>query len=407
MQNGMIRPVDKALFGSPVRSRAKDFLPRSSALNNRMEYAMNKLFMVAALASSALTGSAYANDTGPYITIEGGAVKQERAEVSSALGYDYTDRFSTGWEAGGAVGYDFGHFRLEAEGFHARSSLREQDRAGGALVLNQGNGLAGHTSTTAVMGNALIGLGHWGGIKFYAGGGAGYAHAQLVEYAGSTDEIQGTSNGFAWQGLAGMTIPVSHNLDFGVRYRYFRPQDARNFVAIDGTNREVSLRSHSLLATLTYNFGQHAPEPVAEPAAAPPPPPPPPAPPPPPPPPMAMAPVCNKGPYIVFFDWDKSAISSEAASILDNAITAYGTCGTVPITLAGYTDSSGTPRYNMGLAGRRDDSVQSYLTSHGVAAAAISSHAYGEANQRVPTADGVRELQNRRVEINYGPGSGN
>jgi outer membrane protein OmpA-like peptidoglycan-associated protein len=122
---------------------------------------------------------------------------------------------------------------------------------------------------------------------------------------------------------------------------------------------------------------------------------------------MAMAPVCNKGPYIVFFDWDKSAISSEAASILDNAITAYGTCGTVPITLAGYTDSSGTPRYNMGLAGRRDDSVQSYLTSHGVAAAAISSHAYGEANQRVPTADGVRELQNRRVEINYGPGSGN
>jgi hypothetical protein len=25
---------------------------------------------------------------------------------------------------------------------------------------------------------------------------------------------------------------------------------------------------------------------------------------------------------------------------------------------------------------------------------------------RVPTADGVRELQNRRVEISYGPGSG-
>jgi hypothetical protein len=24
----------------------------------------------------------------------------------------------------------------------------------------------------------------------------------------------------------------------------------------------------------------------------------------------------------------------------------------------------------------------------------------------VPTADGVRELQNRRVEISYGPGSG-
>ena len=37
---------------------------------------------------------------------------------------------------------------------------------------------------------------------------------------------------------------------------------------------------------------------------------------------------------------------------------------------------------------------------------AISSQAFGESNPRVPTADGVRELQNRRVEITYGPGSG-
>jgi len=109
----------------------------------------------------------------------------------------------------------------------------------------------------------------------------------------------------------------------------------------------------------------------------------------------------------VFFDWDKSDISPEAANILDSAITAYGNCGSVPIQLGGYTDSSGTAKYNLGLAARRDDSVQAYLTSHGIAASAISSHAYGEANQRVPTAKGVRELQNRRVEITYGPGSGN
>ena len=117
--------------------------------------------------------------------------------------------------------------------------------------------------------------------------------------------------------------------------------------------------------------------------------------------------MCNKGPYIVFFDWNKSDISPEAANILDSAIQAYGNCANVPIMLGGYTDASGTVKYNLGLAARRDDSVQSYLTAHGIAAAAISSHAYGKANQRVPTADGVRELQNRRVEITYGPGSGN
>ena len=36
----------------------------------------------------------------------------------------------------------------------------------------------------------------------------------------------------------------------------------------------------------------------------------------------------------------------------------------------------------------------------------MSTEAFGESRPRVETADGVRELQNRRVEITYGPGSG-
>jgi outer membrane protein OmpA-like peptidoglycan-associated protein len=119
-----------------------------------------------------------------------------------------------------------------------------------------------------------------------------------------------------------------------------------------------------------------------------------------------MAAACNRGPFIVFFDWDMSDISPEAASVLDNAVQAYGNCANVGIMLAGHTDSSGSPGYNLGLSSRRDSAVQVYLTGHGVSAGAISSQAYGETNQRVPTADGVREVQNRRVEISYGPGSG-
>ena len=101
--------------------------------------------------------------------------------------------------------------------------------------------------------------------------------------------------------------------------------------------------------------------------------------------------VCNKGPYIVFFDWDKSDITPEAATILDSAITAYGNCNSVPIMLAGHTDRSGTPKYNMGLSSRRNDSVRAYLSSHGIPDGAISSQAFGETQPRVPTADGVRE----------------
>jgi outer membrane protein OmpA-like peptidoglycan-associated protein len=36
----------------------------------------------------------------------------------------------------------------------------------------------------------------------------------------------------------------------------------------------------------------------------------------------------------------------------------------------------------------------------------MTTQAFGETHPRVETADGVRELQNRRVEITYGPGSG-
>ena len=108
----------------------------------------------------------------------------------------------------------------------------------------------------------------------------------------------------------------------------------------------------------------------------------------------------------MFFDWDKSDITPEAATILDNAVSAYGNCANVPIMLAGHADRSGSVQYNVGLSERRNASVRSYLTSRGIPDGAITSQAFGESMPRVPTADGVRELQNRRVEITYGPGSG-
>ena len=74
--------------------------------------------------------------------------------------------------------------------------------------------------------------------------------------------------------------------------------------------------------------------------------------------------------------------------------------------LAGHTDTSGSTQYNMGLAQRRNSSVRDYLSARGIPDGRISSEAFGESQLRVPTADGVRELQNRRVEVTYGPGSG-
>ena len=183
-----------------------------------------------------------------------------------------------------------------------------------------------------------------------------------------------------------------------------------------GSVMESGRRKRGLLGAIGHAIGGlfggffgHAmpmpqPVPVLLPPTPEPPPPPPPSPSPPPPP--MVQPVCNKGPYIVFFDWDKSDITPEAATILDNAVGAYGNCASVPIMLAGHTDRSGSTQYNAGLAERRNGSVRGYLNSHGVPDGNITAQGFGESQPRVPTADGVRELQNRRVEITYGPGSG-
>jgi len=115
---------------------------------------------------------------------------------------------------------------------------------------------------------------------------------------------------------------------------------------------------------------------------------------------------CSTGPYIVFFDHDEAVITPEAGAILNSAVTAYGNCGSARVMLAGHADRSGSVAYNIDLAERRNMNVQAYLSNRGIPGARIMSEAFGEGSPRVPTADGVRELQNRRVEVTYGPGAG-
>jgi len=116
--------------------------------------------------------------------------------------------------------------------------------------------------------------------------------------------------------------------------------------------------------------------------------------------------VVAPGPFIVFFDWDKSDITPQAAAILDNAAAAYQQTGSAQVMLAGNADKSGPDDYNVGLSQRRADAVKAYLAGHGVAEGAMSTEAYGESRPLVETADGVREPQNRNVQITFGPGSG-
>jgi len=247
--------------------------------------------------------------------------------------------------------------------------------------------------------NGMLDFGDDDGMSAFVGGGAGVARVKLSNYSinPAGNFIDDSDTGFAYQAIAGVRAPLTDNIDVGLKYRFFNA-DNIDLVNTVGDTVQTRFRSHSILGSLIYNF-YTPPAPAPEPA-----PPPPPAPEPAPPPPPAA--VCTPGPYIVFFEWDKSDITAEAASILDNAVTAYGDCGQAQVMLAGYTDTSGTATYNLALSQRRADAVSAYMGSKGIPSGVITTKALGETNLRVATADGVRELQNRRVEITYGPGSG-
>jgi iron complex outermembrane receptor protein len=137
-------------------------------------------------------------------------------------------------------------------------------------------------------------------------------------------------------------------------------------------------------ARLNYKWGA-APAPMPEPA------------------PVAMtpstpAPAAAKT-YLVFFDWDRADLSERARQIVATAAQASTQAQTTRIEVNGYTDLSGTKAYNHKLSIRRAETVQAELVRDGVAKTEIAIHGYGESNPLVPTAPGVREPQNRRVEI--------
>ena len=260
---------------------------------------MKKLIVGLALASTALASPAVARDGAWYVELNGGVMKLEDMDYDLADFDDEDDADGTvgdvesdyGYDFGGIVGYDFGAFRLEAE-----ASFREADPDELQFTddddffdidddEDEGIDLSGDTSALSFMVNALADFGPDDGLQGFIGGGVGVARVETELNAPGGNLIDDSDTGFAWQLLAGVRAPLTENVDVGVKYRFFNADNV-DLVAFDGTELETRFRSHSLLGTLTYNFGGV--EPMPEPAYVPPPPPPPPPPPvyvPPPPPP--------------------------------------------------------------------------------------------------------------------------
>ncbi|HEX3415455.1 MAG TPA: OmpA family protein [Stellaceae bacterium] len=202
--------------------------------------------------------------------------------------------------------------------------------------------------------------------------------------------LKGNSWNFGYQAIAGFRYDINPLLAFDVDYRYLATTDPSftnkgtfpfpPFGLPPGTAKYTSgYSTHNIVASLTMKFGA-------------PPAPPPPAPPAPPPPPTHQV-------YLVFFDWDKYNITPEGQQIIQLAANQYRSGGRVTLQVTGYTDTSGSPGYNQRLSERRANAVAAALERLGVPRSDMVVAGRGENDLRVPTPKGVREPQNRRVEI--------
>ena len=281
-----------------------------------------------------------------------------------------------------SVGYALGNgMRFEIEGNYRRGDFN------GAPGTNGANG---STHTYGVMANALfdmdVGL-PW--LYPYIGGGVGYAWTNLNNvtfgaapppFVGSTNSTEGN---FAFQAIGGLAFPMPGvpGLSLTAEYRFFGIPGHETFSASPAGS---SLRldgqyNHSFLFGVRYAFNVAAPAPTAAPAEVP-----------------VQTPARS---YLVFFDWDKATLTDRARQIIKQAADNSTHVQYTRIEVNGYTDTSGTPQYNQGLSLRRAKAVQAELIKDGVPGNAITIQGFGETHLLVPTGPGVREPQNRRVEI--------
>ena len=314
--------------------------------------------------------------------------------------------FHTGWAGVGSLGWGFGNgFRAEIEGNYRAN---EVDSIRGFNLAPIGR-TGGFQRTYGVMANVLydfdfanFGLGQ-SIFQPYVGVGVGYAWTEWRNIRGQSNRAGGggavlyandTDAQFAYQGIVGVGTPLTWlgvtGLTLTAEYRFMGTLQPDLFTTIRSPEHQSVVAggkirpdnyNHSVMLGLRYALFQ----------------------PPPPPPPVAVAaPAVAPAPartYLVFFDWDRADLTARAREIIAEAASNAGRVQATRIEVAGHADRSGTPAYNQRLSQRRADAVAAELVARGISRSEISVSAYGESRPLVPTADGVREPQNRRVEI--------
>jgi OmpA-OmpF porin, OOP family len=311
-----------------------------------------------------------------------------------------------GWVGLGSVGWGFGNgLRVELEGNFRYNEVKRVSLTVATPNATTSFPSAGEFRTYGAMVNVLYDFNFGWPVVPYLGIGAGAGWNELSGVRGtvttrnaagaitgtSTYEVNDTDVQLAYQAIVGAAYSLGAmvpGLALTGEYRFYGTLDPSLSISRASgpaqagvpTSTTPSNYNHSILVGVRYNFGvAPPPPPVVAPAPAP-----------------APAPART---YMVFFDWDRADLTDRARQIIAEAAQNSTRVQATRIEVAGHADRSGSPQYNQRLSQRRADAVAAELVRNGVSRNAITVTAFGESRPLVPTADGVREPQNRRVEI--------
>jgi OOP family OmpA-OmpF porin len=288
-------------------------------------------------------------------------------------GVEYHD----GYLVSGSVGYDFGVWRTEFEVAYRRNDIdcTTQDRTGDVCADNLQPGAGWQLSQ---MFNVLYDVPVADRIEASVGAGIGgvlvVSNQSMINYAGDSPELDDYV--LAGQLLAQVGYRISDRWQAYAGYHYMLADDPESFSPSAGSTANWELSNHSVQLGLRFDLQRDGamPERPRETGGAP-------------------------KQFIVFFGFNKSNLTAEAARVVTEAAAAAKKYGSASISVVGHTDTVGSNDYNMRLSMRRSQAVKDGLIANGIGADMISTGGRGEAELMVQTGDSVKEPQNRRATI--------
>ena len=281
-----------------------------------------------------------------------------------------TADWETGWAAAASIGYDFGnHWRAEFEVTYRHNNNDSVCNGAGCSSVWEVWELS---QMINVLYDVQLG-GNWS-AAVGAGIGGNLVTLSPKAFGASDDDYV-----FAGQLIAQLAYQIADRWQLYADYHFMLMSDPEPAAPFYGPGQSVEFEKdeHTLMIGLRFDLQRDGATPMSEPTRS------------------------SDGPreFIVFFGFNKSNLTAEAARVVHEAAEAAREFGSASIIVVGHTDTSGSNSYNLRLSLRRAAAVKAGLIREGISAGMIKTSGKGETALMVQTGDGVKEPQNRRATI--------